>query len=71
MRAARVTLPVVAGPALHLNVVDVVERAPAPDAAPISWRVWRLLTTEPIATAQDVARIVAIDRRRWLIAEFF
>jgi Transposase DNA-binding len=47
---------------LELNAVEVFEPVPAEDEAPISWM---LLTTEPIETAEQRARVVDCYRCRW------
>jgi IS4 transposase len=54
--------------ALPVHVVYVWEVAPPPGEAPVEWR---LLTTEPIQTLEQVLRIVDWYRARWLIEEFF
>jgi hypothetical protein len=55
-------------PTLTVNVVSAVERAaPAGEDAV----AWRLITTESIATVEDVLRIVDWYRARWVIEEFF
>jgi hypothetical protein len=51
---------------VEVNVVRVFEPSPPAGETPIEWV---LLTTEPIATAADVAAIVDIYRSRWLIEE--
>ena len=51
---------------IEVNVVRVFEPNPPTGETPIEWV---LLTTEPIATAEDVAAIVDIYRSRWLIEE--
>ncbi len=51
---------------LKVNVVRVFEPNPPVDEEPVEWT---LLTTEPIATPQDVEEIVDIYRARWLIEE--
>jgi len=53
---------------LTVNVVIVRELQPPDGQAPIEWR---LLTTESIATPEDVLRIVDAYRARWLIEEYF
>lgn len=58
------TLP----PSLPLNVVYVSEVNVPTGEEPVEWR---LVTQEPIATADDVLRIVDIYRTRWMIEEFF
>ena len=53
---------------VELNAVRVFE-VDAPDGeVPVEWL---LLTTEPIATADDIARVVDAYRVRWTIEEFF
>lgn len=63
-------IPVGAGlpKALELNVVHVCEPHPQEGCPPVDWV---LLTTEPIADAEQVLRIVDIYRARWTIEEFF
>lgn len=53
---------------LNLNFVEVREADPPEDEPPV---LWRLVTTEPIDTADDVAAVVDAYRRRWIIEEFF
>lgn len=53
---------------LSVNVVRVFEPNP-PDGEPAV--EWRLMTTEPISSADEVAHIVDIYRGRWIIEEFF
>jgi hypothetical protein len=53
---------------LQLNIVEAVELDPPQGEEPISWR---LLTTDPIDTPEQVARIVDIYRARWLIEEYW
>jgi transposase-like protein/DDE family transposase len=53
---------------LRLRLVEVRETNPPCGEAPI---VWRLITTEPIATEHDVAAVIDAYRQRWLIEEFF
>lgn len=53
---------------LTVNVVHVQELKPPQGEAPI---VWTLLTSEPIDSPEQVARIVDIYRYRWLIEELF
>lgn len=55
-------------PALTVNVVYASEIDPPATEPPIEWR---LVTTEPIETAEQVLRIVEWYRTRWLIEEFF
>lgn len=54
--------------ALELNAVRVHEVAPPRGEEAIEWL---LLTTEPIATAEDVAQVVDTYRARWVIEEYF
>lgn len=54
--------------ALKLNIVNVEELAPPEGEQKIQWK---LLTTEPIETAEHVTKIVDIYRSRWVIEEYF
>jgi hypothetical protein len=54
--------------ALELGFVEVTEPNPPPGETPV---VWRLVTTEPIDTAEQVARVIDIYRQRWQVEEFF
>jgi hypothetical protein len=62
------------GSALHLpgkicvNYIEVSETHPPEGEAPV---LWRLVTTEPIDTPQQIAGIVDAYCARWLIEEFF
>jgi hypothetical protein len=53
---------------LRLNFVEVVEENPPEGQAPV---LWRLVTREPIATADDVASVIDLYRMRWTIEEYF
>ncbi len=53
---------------LAVNVVRVWEPSPPEGEPPVEWV---LLTTEPIATAADIVRIVDTYRARWTIEEYF
>ena len=53
---------------LRVNVVHVFELGPPLGQTPVEWV---LLTTEPIATEQEVRFVVDGYRTRWLIEEFF
>lgn len=70
--AARVVLPRprIQPPSLpkqiEVNVVRVWEPNPPTGETPIEWVLY---TTEPIATASDVANVVDLYRARWLIEE--
>lgn len=55
-------------PRLPLSYVDVREVDPPAGAAPLHWR---LLTTHPIATAEQAWRIAEWYKQRWLIEQFF
>lgn len=52
---------------LELNLVHVVEAEPTPGEPVVEWMLY---TTEPIDTAEDVARVVDVYRSRWTIEEF-
>jgi hypothetical protein len=73
VRAARVTLhpPYRRDrklPPLTVNVVLVREIAPPPDEDPIEWM---LLTSLPIATAEEVARVIQDYCVRWMMEILF
>jgi hypothetical protein len=53
---------------LRLNVVRVHEKNAGRGIEPVEWR---LVTSEPIETVDDVAAIVDGYRARWLIEEYF
>jgi hypothetical protein len=53
---------------LRLNVVRVQEMRPPVGVEPVEWR---LVTSEPIDTAEDVAVVVDGYRARWVIEEYF
>lgn len=53
---------------LTVNVVTVLEVDTPADEAPVCWR---LMTTEPIETPEQVEAIVDAYRARWRIEEFF
>lgn len=55
-------------PSLAVNVVYAWEIDPPAGEPPLEWR---LVTTEPIDTVEQVLRIVEWYRTRWLIEEFF
>ncbi len=55
-------------PSLKVNVVRVWEVDCPAEVHPVEWM---LITTEPIATVEDVARVVDLYRTRWLIEEYF
>lgn len=51
-----------------LNFIEVKEPNPPAGQPAVHWR---LATTEPIDTAEQIERIVDIYRRRWLVEEYF
>jgi len=53
---------------LAVHVVTVSERATPAGEEPVAWR---LLTTEPVDTVDQVRQIVEWYRTRWMIEEFF
>jgi hypothetical protein len=53
---------------IDVNVVHVREVDVPEGAAPVDWL---LLTNEPIATEEDILRVVDYYRARWTIEEFF
>jgi hypothetical protein len=53
---------------LALNIVHVIEPKPPNGEAPVEWR---LITSLPVDTAEEIERVVDIYRRRWLIEELF
>ena len=53
---------------LLLNVVHVIEREPPAGEVAVEWRLW---TTEPITTADEVLAVVDAYRCRWMIEEYF
>ncbi len=53
---------------LTLNFVEVREPNPPENEEAI---VWRLVTTEPIDTVEEIAAVIDAYRQRWLIEEFF
>jgi hypothetical protein len=55
-------------PTLSLNFVEVREADVPDDQEPV---LWRLVTTEPIDTPEQVAAVVDAYRTRWLIEEYF
>jgi len=55
-------------PTVSLNLVHVYELE-TPSGEPAV--DWKLLTTEPIASEEQILKIVDIYRARWLIEEFF
>lgn len=62
-------MPAAHGPKrLEVNVVEVLEADPPEGEEPVRWV---LATSEPIADAEDLWRIVDIYRARWVIEEYF
>lgn len=53
---------------IPLNFVEVQEVDTPEGAAPVNWRI---VTTEPIDTDEQIASVIEIYRKRWLIEEFF
>jgi hypothetical protein len=53
---------------LTINVVRVFEVSPPDGEPPVEWRLW---TTEPVDTAEQVLAVVDAYRCRWVIEEFF
>ncbi|MEY4579997.1 MAG: hypothetical protein RL701_4700 [Pseudomonadota bacterium] len=53
---------------LTLNFVEVVELQAPEGQSPV---LWRLVTTEPIGTAAEIAAVIDMYRMRWLIEEYF
>ncbi len=51
-----------------VSVVEVVELKPPDGEKPVHWRI---VSTLPCDTAEQVVRIVDLYRKRWLIEEFF
>ena len=56
------------GATLTVNVVRVWEPEPPPNESPVEWK---LLTSEPVESPEDIIEIVDKYRRRWLIEEYF
>jgi Transposase DNA-binding/Transposase DDE domain len=52
---------------ISINLVHVIEQSPPEGEQPVQWLLY---TTEPIDTAEQVAKIVDIYRARWTIEEF-
>ena len=55
-------------PTLALNVVRIFEPNPPEGETAVEWRLW---TTEPIDSPEQVLAVVDAYRRRWVIEEFF
>lgn len=55
-------------PTLPVNVVQVREVNPPEGCDPVEWR---LVTTEPVDTSDDVKAVIDAYRARWLIEEYF
>ena len=51
-----------------LNFVEAKEVGAPAGTTPV---VWRLVTTEPIATEHQVAEVIDMYRKRWIVEEFF
>lgn len=52
---------------LTVNLIHVIEEGAPADESPVQWLLY---TTEPIDTAEQIARVVDIYRARWTIEEF-
>lgn len=74
LRAGTFTISPGNGAAFHipdrltLNFVEVSEVDPPQGEPPV---LWRLVTTEPIDTPEQIEQVVDYYRTRWLIEEFF
>jgi hypothetical protein len=55
-------------PSLEIHLVYVREVDPPADVEPVAWV---LMTTEPIATVQQLREVVEIYRTRWMVEELF
>lgn len=55
-------------PTLEINVVHVVEPNPPEGYPPIEWKLY---TSEPIDTVEQIVRIVDLYDHRWVIEEYF
>lgn len=53
---------------LTLNIVRVLEKHPPLGEPGVEWRLW---TTDPVDTAEQVLAVVDAYRCRWVIEEFF
>lgn len=53
---------------LPVNVILVKELSPPEGEEPIDWK---LTTSEPVETPEEILRVVDIYRSRWLIEEYF
>lgn len=53
---------------LSLNVVRVFEPSPPPEEPAVEWRLW---TTEPVETPEQVLAVVDAYGCRWVIEEYF
>lgn len=54
--------------AVHVNIVQVIEKEPPADEKPVSWV---LATTRPVDTLEQIEAVVDAYRARWLIEEWF
>jgi hypothetical protein len=61
-------LPAFLPDSLDLNFVEVIEEHPPEGTTPV---LWRLVTREPISTADEVAAVIDLYRMRWTIEEYF
>jgi hypothetical protein len=53
---------------ITVNVVHVFEPNPPTDEPAIDWKLY---TTEPVESAQQISRVIDIYRARWMIEEYF
>ncbi len=53
---------------IKVNVVHVFESNPEPGEKPVDWKLY---TTQPIDTQEQILKIVDIYRVRWFVEEFF
>jgi hypothetical protein len=53
---------------LEIGFVEAIEQSPPEGVKPL---VWRILTTLPVATADDAKEVVRLYRLRWRIEEVF
>lgn len=53
---------------LELNAVRVFEPTPPEGEPPVEWRLW---TTEPVESPEQVLAVVDAYRCRWLVEEYF
>lgn len=54
--------------AIEINVVHVFEPTPPPGEQGIDWKLY---TTEPVHSPEEISRVIDIYRARWIIEEYF